>query len=120
METGFKFVYDKKIFEKIDDAIRNAAIMALKEATQRAVTRAHMLVRIDTGRLKNSIVGHVIQDRKDEIYGIIGTAVEYAPYQEFGTSKMTGKPYLFPAVNEYSRKLSDYLKANIAKIKVIK
>jgi HK97 gp10 family phage protein len=30
---------------------------------------------------------------------LIGTNLEYAPYQEFGTSKMTGKPFLRPALD---------------------
>lgn len=31
----------------------------------------------------------------------VGTNVEYAPYIEFGTSKMDPRPYLRPAVNDH-------------------
>ena len=52
------------------------------------------------GTLRNSI-SHTADD--DSAY--IGTNVEYAPYQEFGTSKMSaangGKGYLKPAIMEH-------------------
>ena len=37
----------------------------------------------------------------------VGPCVEYAEYQEFGTSKMAAHPYLIPAVEEISRKYND-------------
>lgn len=36
---------------------------------------------------------------KDEIIGVVGSNVEYALYQELGTSRMNGKPYLMPALH---------------------
>lgn len=54
-----------------------------------------------TGTLARSIVHNPIDNNTE----MIGTAVEYAPYVELGTIKMTAKPYLRPAVerhrNEY-------------------
>lgn len=65
--------------------------------------------RIDTGRLRNSI-SHRVHDEVVEI----GTNVEYAPYVEFGTSKMKANPFLRSAAgdhaNEYREILKDYLK----------
>lgn len=52
----------------------------------------------DTGRLRNSIT-HVT----DGEYVYIGTNVEYAPYVEFGTSKMAPRPYLKPAATEHTK-----------------
>lgn len=67
---------------------------------------------VDTGRLKNSI-SHAVEPETNTVY--IGTNVEYAPYQEFGTSRgVAGKHYLqFGAsahAAEYGRLLEQYLK----------
>jgi len=70
-------------------------------------------VRVDTGRLRASVstgisgkLGHSDKDKVDQPSGergmvvVVGTNVEYAPYQEFGTRKMSGKPYLYPAYHK--------------------
>lgn len=45
---------------------------------------------------------------------VVGTNVKYAPYQEFGTRKMSAKPYLFPAYHknegEVAREISKVFK----------
>lgn len=50
-----------------------------------------------TGRLRNSITHRVIG--KNAV--AIGTNVEYGKYIEKGTSKMTARPYLEPAIKEH-------------------
>lgn len=67
---------------------------------------------VDTGRLKGSISSAVVESEK-AVY--IGTNVEYAPYQEFGTSRgIKGKHFLqFGASahqEEYKALLEEYLK----------
>ena len=67
---------------------------------------------VDTGRLKGSISSAVVESEK-AVY--IGTNVEYAPYQEFGTSRgVKGKHFLqFGASahqEEYKALLEEYLK----------
>lgn len=61
----------------------------------------------DTGRLRNSIVWKTSTSGSGEISGeptpkkmegYVGTAVEYAVYQEFGTRYMRPQPYLRPAI----------------------
>ena len=66
---------------------------------------------VDTGRLKNSI-SHAVDESEPAVY--IGTNVEYAPYQEFGTSRgITGKHFIqFGATAhsaEYKQLLEEYL-----------
>ena len=51
---------------------------------------------IDTGRLRNSISHSV-----DGESAYIGTNVEYAPYLELGTKKITAHHYLKRAVTEH-------------------
>lgn len=51
-----------------------------------------------TGNLRRSI--HVTP--VDTSHALVGTDVEYAPYQEYGTRHMAAQPYLTPAV-EHAR-----------------
>lgn len=67
---------------------------------------------VDTGRLKDSI-SHAVVPSEKAVY--IGTNVEYAPYQEFGTSRgVPGKHFLqFGATahqSEYKSLLEEQLK----------
>lgn len=48
---------------------------------------------IDTGALVNSIQ----MAMEGDLTAVVGTAVEYAPYLEFGTRRMAPRPYLGPA-----------------------
>lgn len=70
-----------------------AKINAWLEAIgQDAAATAAERAPVDTGRLKNSIESAVVES---EQAAYIGTNVEYAPYQEFGTSKgVAGKHFL--------------------------
>lgn len=65
---------------------------------------------VDTGRLKNSIKSEVDGD-----FAIIGTAVEYAPYQELGTSRMKAQPYLRPAVNQSQGNIKKIIEKELGK-----
>ena len=65
---------------------------------------------IDTGRLRNSIV--TVGDSKAVA---TGTNVEYAPHQEFGTSKMKAHPYLRPAFDEGKDKVVKHIGDELAK-----
>ena len=64
---------------------------------------------VDTGRLRNSIANAV---QGDTAY--IGTNVEYAPYQELGTTRIAPKHFLQDSVqnhiDEYRRIAEEELK----------
>jgi HK97 gp10 family phage protein len=85
---------------EVSKALENAKEKALEMIGLQVEGYAQLLAPVDTGRLRNSIT-HVVND--DSV--VIGTNVEYAVYQEFGTSKTKAQPYLKPAVmdhiNEY-------------------
>jgi HK97 gp10 family phage protein len=71
-----------------------------KELARRAVkveTSAKRLCPVDTGRLRSSITWELGHDDIG-LLAIIGTNVEYAPYVEFGTSRMRAQPFLRPAL----------------------
>lgn len=40
---------------------------------------------------------------------VVGTNVHYAPYQEFGTYKMSPNPFMRPAANEVRANIRTYL-----------
>jgi HK97 gp10 family phage protein len=60
--------------------------------------QAKILCPVDLGRLKASINWRLGVDSRG-LYATIGTNVEYAPYQEFGTRYMAAQPFLRPALN---------------------
>lgn len=72
--------------------------VALEEASVIVEQRAALLAPVDTGLLRKSI-SHRVIDRNGYPVGQVGTNVEYAPYQEFGTSKMAAQPFLLPGLN---------------------
>lgn len=55
------------------------ALRVTREARRRAP--------VDTGRLRNSITHRVGVEGGTKMVAEVGTNVEYAPYQEFGTSR---------------------------------
>jgi HK97 gp10 family phage protein len=52
---------------------------------------------VDTGRLRGSIA---VEIEEGGLGASVGTNVHYAPFVEFGTSRMRARPYLFPAWEE--------------------
>lgn len=63
----------------------------------RVQSAARGLCPVDTGRLRSSIVMRKGRDGLG-FYVEIGTSVSYAPFVEFGTSRMRARPFLLPAV----------------------
>lgn len=55
---------------------------------------------VDTGRLRSSIAYRI--EGGNEVVGIVGTSVEYAPFVEFGTRFMAAQPFLRPALQAAS------------------
>jgi len=91
-------------------AAMNSVERANTELLMRVTSTAKSLTPVDSGILRNSIMwktdkhtgGHEEGDRvKHEPKkgdGVVGSATEYAAYQEFGTRRMKAQPYLRPAV----------------------
>lgn len=72
--------------------------VALEEASIIVESKAAQLAPVDTGLLRKSI-NHRIIERRGYPVGQVGTNVEYAAFQEFGTSKMAAQPFMLPALN---------------------
>lgn len=81
----------------------NEVISAKNEAIARALEAIGIqaegdvaeLAPVDTGRLRDSIT-HEVDESEEAVY--VGTNVEYAAYQEYGTSKMKPHPFLKPGI----------------------
>lgn len=122
---------------EVIEAMETAKLAALEAVGSQCAGYASMLAPHDTGRLRNSITwatklseGRSFSYRDDlgnfytDSVGIgvpedsvcVGTNVEYAVYQEMGTSKVAAQPYLRPAVenhlNEYKKIMSRFLKGS--------
>ena len=83
---------------EVKNAKEEAVEKALEMIGLRAEGYAKSLAPVDTGRLRNSITHQ--QEGKDT--EIIATPVEYAPYQEFGTSRIPPHPYMKPAAMNHN------------------
>ena len=59
---------------------------------------------VDTGNLKASIQA---QPRENPLSWTVGTPVEYAPHQEYGTVNQSGTPFLRPAVERVRQPFID-------------
>lgn len=137
--------YDKKIFDKIGLVVESAIQKAMAKTLELAKTEAKHLCRVDTGRLRSSITSNytgsgqtviqpftkgadsegktetIIKEPKEQgaIVGLLGTNINYAPYQEYGTKTMTGKPYLHPALILAGNLLPEKIRQELAKIKKV-
>ncbi len=121
--------------EKLDDVNQ-----AMEQACILVENEAKIKCPVDNGLLRNSIT-HYIEDNPNELIGVVGTNVEYAPYVEFGTGIYSSlgngrqdrwkykdakgewhstigqhpQPYLQPALEENRRKIEKMFKEQIKK-----
>jgi HK97 gp10 family phage protein len=82
--------------------------------TRKIERTAKNLCPVDTGTLRSSIHAKPLWGSTYKHGGVVYTAVEYAGYQEFGTSRMRAQPYMRPAFNierdGILRETKDYIK----------
>lgn len=89
---------------RIEQTAREMVVASRAAITEVAVgvtNLAKQYCPVDTGRLRSSISFEV----DTRATATVGTNVEYAPYVEYGTSRMAAQPYLRPAVHEYEAKM---------------
>jgi len=89
----------RKLPREIDRQVEHVAHMG--------VELAQSIVRVDTGALRASITSRRITDGYT-----IGSDLDYAAPQEYGTRHMTGRPYLRPAA-EYMAQQFDRLELDL-------
>lgn len=93
---------------QVEAALDSAIAKALTMIGQQAEGYAKLVCPVDTGRLRNSITNQ-IDLQENAVY--IGTNVEYAPYVELGTSRMSPHPYLKPAASDHGDEYRAILKS---------
>lgn len=129
---------NKKIFAReLDDV----AVKVLTMWGMGGESAAKKLCPVDTGLLRNSITwalagqtaheteykddagaqfgfysGQAQSDRGSPRHVYIGTNVEYAPYQELGTSRMRAQPYLGPAIEQNVEHFRSILESELKKV----
>ena len=100
--------------EEFGEGMEAAILRALEQIGWAAERYAANMAPVDTSRLKNSIT-HVM-DNGGKWVGI-GTNVEYAPYQELGTSRTDaangGRGYLRPAAEDHMQEYRDILESEL-------
>ena len=102
MPSKFKWD-DSKLRKEVDFTVHQK----IEKACLMVESDSKKMVAVDTGRLRASIT-HEIEKTKNEVIGRVGTNVEYAIVQEYGSSKMAAHPYLRPS-----------LRKNLGKIKAL-
>ncbi len=80
----------------------------IARATRKVQRSAKDLAPVDTGILRASIKTRLLPKQEA---GVVFTPVEYAPYQEFGTSKMPPSPFMIPAMNINRAGINQSMKA---------
>lgn len=127
-----------KLISKLEKL--NDVNQAMEQACILVENEAKIKCPVDNGLLRNSIT-HYIEDNPNELIGVVGTNVEYAPYVEFGTGIYSSlgngrqdrwkykdakgewhstigqhpQPYLQPALEENRRKIEKMFKEQIKK-----
>ena len=81
--------------KNVDTELARLFYLTLTGAGEIVSGKAKQLSPKDTGRLINSI-DYQVNPADREV--IIGSPLEYAPYQELGTSKIGAQPYLKPGM----------------------
>lgn len=109
----------KEAQQKAEQMLRDMHGQPMVEAMRRAtliVQRdAKRFAPVDTGRLRASITPD-IQMRGIEVLGIVGSNVEYAPFQELGFGTFKGRRYLARAIEENAAKIWEILGDAVGRI----
>lgn len=111
-ETSADFKWNGDAVKLISERVISESVFEIGLVVE---GQAKVLAPYAIGRLRGSITvqmrdrgtepdgpveqGDVIQKPTDENVAFVGTNVDYAAYQEFGTVKMNAQPYLRPALD---------------------
>ena len=111
MADFYLTMYDKQAIRAIDGTLEEGILKTAIEVTSEAKKLAPV-AKIYGGNLEGSIQwvtdkgqsggdssSTALTERPPKNGAIVGTPVEYAVYQEFGTRKMNAQPFLRPAMD---------------------
>lgn len=93
---------------EVEASMQDAVLACLEAIGEDAADTAAQFAPVDTGRLKNSITSAVVPS---EMAAYIGTNVEYAIYQELGTSRgIAGKHFIQFGATAHTSEYENILK----------
>jgi hypothetical protein len=95
----------KKNEKMITDLVGPPMTQAMRDNTLDVMRGARINAPIDTGRLRASITPVIRPFSGDTIQGVVGTNVEYAPFQELGTRFLRARRYMQRAIEEASDRI---------------
>ena len=96
------------MLDKFSAKIESGAQKGLAKGAMLIADRAKVLAPVRSSTLRDSITS-----KAEGMSAEVGTNVEYAIYQEFGTYKMAAHPYLIPAMEESEAEVCDIVKKSI-------
>ena len=91
--------------------MREGITRGLAKGGEIVVGEAKANCPVDTGNLRASITSEASGNEC-----AVGTNVEYAPYQEFGTYKMAAQPFLVPALLNKKDEVVDVVREEVRKV----
>lgn len=94
--------------------IHAAVVDEVKRATLSIEARSKAIAPVDTGTLRRSI--HSIFENGG-LRGLVGPSVDYGKYVEFGTRRMSARPYMRPAAEAVMPQFVASVKAALAGLK---
>lgn len=111
--NALKFLKERQenLNENVEDSIVESTEYVAKEV--RASISGHRAepTSVDTGRFLGSVRG-VIKGKS----GSVETNVEYAPFLEYGTSKMAARRHFRNSLERSRKKVEEYVKKAVFKI----
>lgn len=105
--SGLKIAVDgiantRALIRRLAEAEEKAGKRLVKKAASDVQRRAMRTVPVDTGNLKRSILVDVADDGKS---ATVTATADYAAYVEYGTRKMSARPFMRPAAEEVAREM---------------
>lgn len=91
----------RQAFERLAEATRSEILSSTAIAGALPIeNRAKELCPVRTGTLRRSIETRFGESSATKATALVGSAIDYAPYVEFGTSRMAARAFLRPAFDE--------------------
>lgn len=85
-------------FAVATEVAQKATEDAMKSTLAKAQQRSKALARVRTGYMKQNIQVSVEESSKEQVVGKIDAQADYSSYNEYGTFKMSAKPFIMPSV----------------------
>ncbi len=100
---------EQEIVSGLQSAMEKVGALVERDAKINVTKSPPEHPQVQTGRLRSSIIHQVTLD-SNSIIAEIGSNVYYSKYLEFGTSRHSPYPWLFPAVESNRDRIIDILK----------